>query len=156
MHAEPAGFYVDEAPLREWILKAYHEQRKPTGDSFLLIEALRDLLSGPPGGPSVPGSYHFETDPASSVSGFARSLDAVSGGLAGAVYGPILKALRRRGGKGEAEIVENPSLFVASLSGSIALRSSLDETIASALVSAALLTVARQGKDRVAGWIGET
>ena len=49
------AFAIDEEPLRDWILKAHHTRRKANADCLALTEAVRELLSGPHDGPSVPG-----------------------------------------------------------------------------------------------------
>lgn len=149
-----SGFRIDEAPLREWVLKAYHERRQPSGDGHLLQEAIRELLSGPIGGPCERSAYWFEKDPESTVPRFARSLDAVVKDLHRAVFDPLLAADGERAAEGRHEIAPSPGVFVASLAGPIALRSGIDETVVTALVATALIVLARLGRSRVETLVG--
>ena len=151
---DTTGFWLDEDPLREWILKAYHEKRRDLGKSQLLTEAVRELLSGAPGGPSYPAQYYFEKTPESSVRRFAGCLGEVSPGLDRAVYEPILRAIAEKEKTKGSELAPNLSLYVASISGPIALKTGVDETLVCALVSAALLTIARLGRKQVAEHLG--
>jgi hypothetical protein len=148
-------FYVDEAPLRQWILKAYHERLDSGVDAHGLVDAMRALLSGPEGGPSAPGEYYFERDPERSVAAFLAALNAACGGLGRAVFDPLLAALRDKGRPGDADLPPNVGLFVASLGGPVALRAEIEETVACALVSAALLVLSRLGVGPVAAQLGE-
>ncbi|MCZ6794496.1 MAG: hypothetical protein O7J95_12880 [Planctomycetota bacterium] len=144
-----AGFWLDDTPLREWILKCYHEKKDEDGGHLLLLEAIRELLSGAPGGPSVPTEYTFETDPETLVLRFARSLDVATGGLDRAIYEPLIAAVEAMENEQRSDLAPNLSLYVASVSGPIALRTGVDETVVCALVSAALLTIARLGRKRL-------
>ena len=111
------GFPIDEAPLREWILKAYHEKRKTTESCFALVEAVRELLSGPLEETGPPGRYFFESEPDASLWLFLTSLHAVAEALDRAVYEPLFAAIAEKKGKNEGALAPNLSVYVAALAG---------------------------------------
>jgi hypothetical protein len=141
---ERRGFPLDEIPLREWILRAYHEKRRESERSRLVIDAVRQFLSGPPGGETVPGLYWFEEQPEGSVTSFRQDLERVAPWLAELVFRPIIAGVRERASSLE-EPFPNPAVSVASLAGSVAVKGDLDETVACAVVAAAVIGVARLG-----------
>ena len=146
---EDDGLWIDEEPLRAWILKSHHEKRYDDGDAPALLKAVTHMLSGPPGGPSAPGQYYFLVDPETSLPAFAGRLDAVAEGLGRSVFAPLLAAVEEKEKAKEGELAPNLSLYVASLAGPVALKNEVDETIVCALLSATLLTVARLGRKKV-------
>lgn len=150
-----AKFLVDEGPLRDAILKAYHERRGFPGGTRSVLAAIRQFLSGPSGGPSAPdGSYFFEIDPAPSIAAFVEDLEGVAPGLARKAIEPILGAALDAERRGERELAPNPALYAASLGGALAVKAALDETVACALVAAAILGLARLGTGAFAEALG--
>ncbi len=143
------GFSIDETPLRNWILKAYHEKRKTSEDCLALSEAIRELLTGPLEETSAARRYYFEGNPDSALWLFMQNLGAVAEGLDREIYDPLLTAVAGKGKKKEGELPPNLSVYVASLAGPIALKKRVDETVVCALVSAALLTLSKLGRTRV-------
>jgi hypothetical protein len=150
MGASGGPLLIDEAPLRQWVLKAYQERRqtaRPVEDD--LLEAIRSFLSGPLDGPSHPEQYFFEASPEALLPRLARRLDATAPGLAALVFDPLLGTVQEAERARRPELAPNLSVYVASLSGPIALKSGIDETIVCALLSTALLALARLGSERV-------
>jgi hypothetical protein len=150
----PHHLAIDEEAVRDWILRAYHERRGDDPREAKLADAVRGLLSGPPGGPSA-GDYYFEKDPARSVPRFAADLDAVHADLAAAIFQPLLQAAEKRAIQPQAGAPSNTSVFLASLSGPIAVKAGLAETAVCAVLGAALLVLARLGSERLRGLLGE-
>ncbi|MGQ9591259.1 MAG: hypothetical protein ACUVYA_13315 [Planctomycetota bacterium] len=141
-----ARFPLDERPLRDAVLKAYHESRGRPGAARAILAAIRQFLSGPAGGPSAPdGSYFFETDPAASVAALVEELEGAVPGLARKAIEPVLCAALDAERRGERELAPNPALYAASLGGALAVKAALDETVACALVAAVILGLARLG-----------
>lgn len=139
-------FPIDERPFRDAVLKAYHEKRSASEKNAALMAAVRQFLSGPPGGESaLDRSYFFELDPARSVGDFFAELDRNVPNLARKTAEPIVRCALEAEQKGSRELAPNPALWAASLAGSLAVKAALDETIAAALVSATVLAVARLG-----------
>jgi hypothetical protein len=145
------GFGIEEEPLRQWILKAYHDRRGGGQSDREILDAIRQFLSGPAGGPSVPGQYFFEVKPEKSVWRFVGSLESTVKGLSGMVFAPLLGAMEEKERRRQAAIAPNLSLYVSSIAGPIAVRSKLDETLTCALVAAGLLGLARLGKSEIVG-----
>jgi hypothetical protein len=145
MAAGGGRFPLDEIPLRQEILKAYHSERKKGGTHRRVLDAIRQLLSGAPGGESFLGNYWFEVDPAASARSFVTDLDKAAPGLATAVLGPVLAAARRREKENRREIAPSVHLLVSSLAGAVAVKSDLGEPLAGAVVAAAFIAVARAG-----------
>jgi hypothetical protein len=140
-----AGFAVDEEPLREAVLKAYHAKRSAGGTAKRVLDAVRQFLSGAPGGESVPGRYWFEEDPPASTASFVEDLDGAAPGLARQVLEPLLAAVARMEKKGARELVPNVPVLVSSLSGAVSVKTGLDETLSGAALSAAILGLSRVG-----------
>ena len=82
------GLNIDEEPLKDWILKAYHEKALESEEHAQLLDAVRLFLSGATSRYSSL-SYYFEGDPESSLGSFALQLNEVSDGLAAALLEPI-------------------------------------------------------------------
>ena len=149
---------LDEEPLREWVLKAYHEKALESEEHAQLLDAVRLLLSGATSRYSSL-SYYFEADPESSLGSFARQINGVSDGLATALLEPIELGADKSGlagtvtenqnGASGATSAPNLSLYVSSLAGPIAMRRGIDETVVCSLLSTVLLAVSRLGIDRV-------
>lgn len=140
-----AGFPLDEAPLRQLILKAYHEHRRRTGPPRRLLDAIRQFLSGAPGGESLVDRYWFEEDPPASARSFAVDLEKVAPGLAEAVWEPLLRASQAMEKRGDGELAPNVPVYVSSLSGPVALRAGVDEGLAAATLAAAVIGLSRVG-----------
>jgi hypothetical protein len=140
------GFPIDDQPLRERVLKAYHEKRKETGTARLALNAVRQFLSGAPGARNVPGRYEFEDSPEPAVARFMADLDLVRPGFARAALERLLDAVKRMEKQKSRELAPKISVYIASLAGPLALRSGLDETLASAVLSAAVLGLSRLGR----------
>jgi len=136
---------VDEEPLRQWVLKAYHEKRFEPGQARDALAAVRQFLSGPPGGDCSPGRYWFEDDPPASVRSFMEDMERVKPGLSRSVLEPLLNACKDRERSGGAEPIPNPSLFISSLAGAVAVKTGIDETPACALLAAAMIGISRLG-----------
>ncbi len=146
MSQRSTGFAVDEQPLRDYILKAYHDARPASEKNRLAIDATRQFLSGPPGGEAALGLYWFQEDPEASIKSFLEDLDRVDENLARSVLQPLLAATDEMAReKKKSTFAPNLSVYVSSLSGSCAVKAELDETVASAVVSAAILGLARLG-----------
>ena len=141
-----AGFSLDEEPLRQWVLKAYHERRLESAMARAAMDAVRQFLSGPPGGTNTPESYWFEEDPPSSVKSYLEDLEKVAAGLSGLIFEPIFGFLKKRGSSVRAPFPK-PAVYVASLAGSLAVRAGIDETVACAVISAALIGLSRIGAE---------
>jgi len=140
------GFPIDDEPLRERVLRAYHEKRQEPGTAKLALSAVRQFLSGAPGARNVPGRYEFEEDPGPAVARFIAELDLVKPGLARASLERLLEAVKKMEKKQSRELAPKISVYIASLAGPLALRSGLDETLASAVLSAAVLGLSRLGR----------
>jgi hypothetical protein len=140
------AFAVDEQPLRDFVLKAYHEGVKSPGPSKRTLDAIRQFLSGAPGGKTVLDRYWFEEDPPASTVSYVEDLDRASPGLARTVVEPLLAAMRHMEEKKSRELAPNLSVYVLSLAGPVALKAKIDETLASAAISAAILGLSRVGK----------
>ena len=149
MNQWSTGFAVDEQPLRDYILKAYHDARPGSEKNRLAIDATRQFLSGPPGGEAALGRYWFQEDPEASIKSFLEDLERVDENLARSVLQPLLAAMdemaRKKKKKKKSTLAPNLSVYVSSLSGSCAVKADLDETVASAVVSAAILGLSRLG-----------
>ncbi len=145
MELREPKFSIDEGPLREAVLKAYHEKRGASPENQALVAAVRQFLSGPPGGESAPGSYFFELDPPRSVREFLAELDRSAPDLARRTAESVVRAAREAERKGARELAPNPAVWAASIAGSLAVKAGLDETVACALVAATILAVARLG-----------
>ncbi len=141
-----AGFHVDEEPLRAAVLKAYHSKRKEPGKSKRALDAVRQLLSGAPGGESILDRYWFEEDPPASVRSFVDDLEKTAPGLARAVIDPLLGAVKKMEEAGRREIAPNVAVYVSSLAGPLALKHGLDEAIATGAISAAVVALSRLGR----------
>ena len=145
MREPVAGFRVDEQPLRDFILKAYHDERPASEKSRLAIDAVRQFLSGPPGGEAGLGRYWFEEDPQACIKSLLEDLDRVDENLARSVLQPLFSALEEMTRERRSKLAPNLPVYVASLAGSCAVKADLDETVASAVVSAVILGLARLG-----------
>ena len=140
-----AGIRIDEDSLRGLILKAYHELGASQDITREVLEAVRFFLSGPIGGMEVPGSYYFEDDPPAHVWRFLGTLESAVSGLPAAVYGPLLAATEEAKRTEGREIATNVAVFVASVSGPIAVKTGLEETVVGSLVATGLLSLDRVG-----------
>ena len=93
MNPSPGGeqevFDLDEEPLKEWILKAYHERALDSEEHARLVDGQRLLLSGPDS-PFNSGTYYFEEDPGPRLATFARQLDEIREQLATALFEPCV------------------------------------------------------------------
>ena len=158
------GLNIDEEPLKDWILKAYHEKALDSEEHARLVDAERLLLSGPNAHYNST-RYYFETDPGPRLEAFAHQLDEVSENLAAALFEPIELGLKqsepsletpkeRPRGRASATSATNLSLYIASLAGPIALRAGIDETVACSLLSTVLLAVSRVGITQVREALG--
>jgi len=156
-------FAIDEEPLRQWILKAYHEKRDGDPRERKLLDEMRAFLSGAIGGLSSP-RYRFEDTPRATVTAFAAALDATRVGLTAQLLEPLFQSLepvgsnecssRANAARATPALAPNLSVFIAFLAGPIALRSGLDETLVCALLSTWLLALARLGRFRVKEYLG--
>lgn len=143
------GVRIDEEPLRQWILKAYHERRGGGQRDREVLDAIRQLLSGPPGGAGHPSQYYFEINPEMSIWRFMGALESAVRGLPSMVFRPLLATLDENGEAGTDHFVSNVSVYVASVAGAMAVKGRLDETLACGLVASGLLALARLGKPTV-------
>ena len=141
------GFAVDEEPLREAVLRAYHDHRRAKGARKKVLDAVRQFLSGAPGGASVPGRYWFEEDPSASAASFVEDLDGAAPGLARQVLEPLLAAASKMEKRRQRQLVPNIPVLVSSLAGAVAVRTGLDEAVAGAALSSAILGLSRAGPD---------
>lgn len=139
------AFSVDEAPLRDWILKAYQDNRGSTGKLKRALDAVRQFLSGAPGGQSGVARYWFEEDAPASVASFVEDLDRAEPGLARSAFEPLVAAVKDIDESGSGKLAPNLSVYVSSLAGSIAVKTGLDETLACSVISAAILGLSRCG-----------
>ena len=156
--SEQKGPGLDEEPLREWVLQAYHEKASESEEHAQLLDAVRLLLSGATSRYSSI-SYYFEGNPESSLGSFARQINEVSDELAAALLEPIelgagkidpANAVKEnQNGAASAASAPNLSLYVSSLAGPIAMRRGIDETVVCSLLSTVLLAVSRLGINRV-------
>jgi hypothetical protein len=140
------GFIVDEEPLRAAVLKAYHAKRKEAGRSKRALDAVRQLLSGAPGGESILDRYWFEEDPPASIRSFAEDLEKTARGLAQGVFEPLLGAVRKMEEAAKREVAPNVAVYVSSLAGPLALKHEIDEAVAASVLSAALIALSRLGR----------
>jgi hypothetical protein len=140
------GFVVDEEPLRACVLKAYHEKRKAPGSSKRVIDAIRQFLSGAPGGKTVLRRYWFEEDPPASIASFFEDLEKASAGLTRNAIEPLITAVRQMEEKKSRTLAPHVSVYVSSLAGPVALKAKIDETLACAVVSAAIIGLSRLGR----------
>ncbi len=140
-------FVLDEAPLRQWILTAYHENRKLNGAPRRTLAAIRQLLSGAPGGESLVARYWFEEDPRASAKSFVQDLERAAPGLAHSVLDPVLSTFKQMEARESRDLAPNLPVLVSSLAGPVALRSGIDELLASAALSAAFLGISRAGRE---------
>jgi len=140
---EGKGFPINEEPVRQWVLRAYHSHRGQAGPPGLVLAAMRQFLSGAPGSDFASDRYWFEEDPAGSVASFVEDLDRAEPNLAQAVIEPLLSSLRHRREQGEPEIADNLSVYVSNLAGAVAVKASLDETLACGAISAAIIALSR-------------
>jgi hypothetical protein len=154
--SEGAVFRIDEEALRQIVLKAYHAKRTSDDASDQdILEAVRAFLSGGVADFGRP-TYRFEDSPESALETFAAALEATSAGLASALAAPLLSAIDEAatraspvGSSAATELAPNPSVWLASLAGPIALRHSLDETVVSSALAATTLGLARLGTNIV-------
>ena len=168
MNPSPGGeqetFDLDEEPLKEWILKAYHERALDSEEHARLVDAQRLLLSGPDS-PFNSGTYYFEEDPGPRLENFARQLDEISEQLATALFEPLERGMkqsepslaappREKTAGASAASATKLSLYIASLAGPIALRTGLDETVICSLLSTVLLAMSKVGITRVREALG--
>ena len=142
-----AGFPTDEEPLRERILKAYHEKRSGSETERRVLAAIRQFLSGAPGAESVLGRYWFEEDPAASARSFSEDLDRAFPGLARLAIEPLLEALSKTDPKGPGRIAPNLSVYISSRAGALAVKAGIDESVAGAALAAAILGLSRAGRE---------
>lgn len=140
---------IDEAPLREWILRAYQDSGETAGEAARILAAVRTFLSGVPGAPTELATYKFEESPTESIREFVLDMEAVHRGLSRKVFSPLLAAAGQQGMFRDAQSPPNLSLYVSSLAGSLAVKSGIDETQACALLASALLAIVRLGNDDV-------
>jgi len=142
-----AGFPIDEEPLRERILRAYHEKRSGPDTARRVLAAIRQFLSGAPGADSVLGRYWFEEDPAASARSFVEDLDLAFPGLARLTIEPLLEALSKAESKSSGRIAPNLSVYISSRAGALAVKAGIDESVAGAALSAAILGLSRAGRE---------
>lgn len=137
---------LDEDALRAAVLKTYQERRgDPDGKATAALAALRQLLSGAPGGEICSLSYWFEEDPLATIRSFLVDLDQVEPGLSRWALEPLLEALPRLVEEAGEGRYPNVPLFLASAAGPLALRADIDETLATGILSATALVIARVG-----------
>ena len=134
-----SGFSLDEEPLRANVLKGYQENRKESGRTKRALDAVRQFLSGAPGGESIVDRYWFEEDPPASARSFVEDLERTAPGLAHGVFDPLLGSVRRMEESRKTEIAPNVAMYVSSLAGALALKHGLDEAIAASALSAAVI-----------------
>ena len=140
------GFSMDEEPLRQVVLKAYHENKGSQGKPKRALDAMRQFLSGAPGGETVLQRYWFEEDPQASARSFVADLEKAATGLSRSVLDPLIAAAAQMEATKSRELAPNVSVYVSSLAGAVALRAGIDETLACALLSAAILGLSRVGR----------
>lgn len=138
---------LDEGPLREAVLRAYHERKGSGATAKRAMGAVRQFLSGPAGGESVPGAYWFEEDPGGSVRALVDDLEAAREGLARRLLEPLLAAIAERRRSGSDELSPNLAVYVAGLAGPLAVRSGIDEMVSGAVIAAALIGIRRLGAE---------
>lgn len=141
----PSRFPLDETPLREHVLRTYHERRDRPEPASQILSAIRQFLSGPPGGETIPDIYWFEEDPDFSIADFLTSLESVGAGLASQTFEPLLEAIEEREKLSAKDFVPNLSVYVSSMAGALAVKARLDETLACGLIAAALIGISRLG-----------
>ncbi len=139
---------LDEEPLRAAVLKGYFGDRVAPLEPVPLLAHLRELLSGPPGGPTEPSTYRFEVDPEAMVPVFLAGIEAERKGLARLIVDPILSAAEQIASGKRGEIAPNLAVFVSSLAGAIAVKAKVNEAEAGALAAGFLLVVSRLGPSR--------
>ena len=140
------GFPVDEQPLRESVLKAYHEGREESEQARWAVDGVRQFLSGAPGGETAAGHYWFEDSPAASIKSFLVDLDRSNPNLVVSVFQPLLAAVDEIYEEKKSTVAPNLSVYVSSLAGSCAVKSQLTETVASGVIAAAIIGLSRLGK----------
>ena len=138
---------VDEGTLRGWVLKAYQENRGSDGITKRVLDAIRQFLSGAPGGMQAGTSYWFEEDPPASIASFIEDLERASPGLARRTFEPLLEQVSKNLAAGQENLAENMTVFVSALAGALAVKVDLEEDLACALLSAAILGVHRLGPE---------
>jgi len=141
-----SAFTIDEAPLRQWVLKAYQENRRLSGTPKRALDAIRQFLSGAPGGESLVSRYWFEEDPPASCRSFVEDLEKTSPGLGRAVFSPLLAAVKSMEARNDSALAPNTSVYVSGLAGPLAIKAGIDETLACAVISAAILGLSRIGR----------
>jgi hypothetical protein len=146
MGTRPPAFPVDETPLRDWVLKAYQDRRGLSEKSKRALDAVRQFLSGAPGGRTVVERYWFEEDPPASVASFVEDLDRAETGLARSTIEPLVAAVIAIEEKRSEELAPNISVYVSSLAGSLTVKTGLDETLACSVISATILGLSRLGR----------
>jgi hypothetical protein len=146
---EPAersdGIWIDEIPLRETIVKAYHLHRVGGEVDDPILAVVRRFLSGPIGSPCVPGVYWFEDGPAERLQAFVESIEKIQAGFARQVIEPVVHVVAEKESRKEEELAPNPAVFVASLAGPVAVKSRIDESLVGALIATVLIAIARLG-----------
>jgi hypothetical protein len=138
-------FPVDEGPLRDSVLKAYHEKHGESGTTRGILDAIRQFLSGPPGVQRPHFTYRFEEFPEGSVASFLEDLEKAFPDLPRTTIGPLLAAVEQSSSNGAGGAPLNVPVWLASLAGSLSVRTGLDETLTSAILSAAVLGMSRLG-----------
>jgi len=146
MGSQSRAFPVDETPLRDWVLKAYQERRGLTGKPKRALDAVRQFLSGAPGGQTVVDRYWFEEDPPASVASLVEDLEKAEPGLARSAFEPLVAAVKDIEEERSGELAPNLSVYVSSLAGSLAVKTGLDETLACSVISAAIIGLSRLGR----------
>ncbi len=141
-----AGFPVDEQPLRDCILKAYHEDRDRSKKCRQAVDSVRQFLSGPPGGEPAPERYWFQESPEASIKSFLVDLDRADQNFVRSVFEPLMTAVGEMEREKRRSLARNLPVYVSSLSGSSAVKANVDETVASAVVAAAILGLSRLGR----------
>jgi hypothetical protein len=140
------GFPIDEEQLRQAVLKAYQDKKGCQGKDKRTLDAIRQFLSGAPGGATVLQRYWFEEDPEASARSFVTDLEKAAPGLSRSVLEPLIAAAARMEKKKSSVLAPNISVYVSSLAGAVALKAGLDETLACAVLSAAILGLSRVGR----------
>jgi hypothetical protein len=139
------GLLVPEEPLRQTVLRTYHDYWGHAGKPRLVLAAVRQLLSGAPCGDSVLERYWLEEDPEASALSFAQDLEKATPGLARAALEPLCAAASQAAAKRSRELAPNVPVYLASLAGPIALRCGLDEALVASVLCAATLGLCRVG-----------